>query len=183
MATVAQTAIGITRLRVAVEFEARQTSAGAFVDAINTLAWLIKVAEAVAAQDLSRSHWTVPGASWQDTASYASTAWPQTRLLVVRFGSPLEAAYEIGRTVLASTSGLAALVYGLKRMFGLDLELRTHRERLRERFYDAKVLADEAQAQSEGLSAKLTEAIDKRTVPLTIPREAELVDEDEDTAA
>lgn len=62
----------------------------------------------------------------------------------LHFGSPLE----FVAPLLAASSpvwGLAALIYAVKRVWGLDLELRTHRERLRGEFMEAQRVALEAE--------------------------------------
>jgi hypothetical protein len=66
------------------------------------------------------------------------------------YGSPLELVAPL-ITAMSSISGLAVVIYALKRIWGLDLELRTHRERLRAQFAEAQRIAREAEARlSEG---------------------------------
>jgi hypothetical protein len=65
------------------------------------------------------------------------------RLLRIRMDSPLELALELPRIAEATTS-FAILFFVAKRLFGIDLELRVHREELRAQLVAAKALADDA---------------------------------------
>jgi hypothetical protein len=69
----------------------------------------------------------------------------------LRYESPLEIALIIPPAVYASKVALPALIFAVKRMYGIDLELRTHREEQRAAFLIAKRRADAMQrALSEG---------------------------------
>lgn len=204
-----ETAVGITRLRVVVNFERDRPSVGVFEYAINLLAWIVQLSEAVAhgeawvrPQTVSRYETDVGRlrydldverllllsalSPWRDPVAYADGAWGQARLIGARLGSPLEVVYEVSATLTASGLGLKTLIYGLKRVYGLDLELRTHRQELRQKFHEAKRLADEAADPERQERAAEPIAVFEERVLLspTAPVEAELVDgEDEDVAA
>jgi hypothetical protein len=77
------------------------------------------------------------------------TAFVRTRR--VRYESPLELALLLPPAIFAVTSGLTALIFGLKRMYAIDLEFRTHREEHRAAFLEAKRHAEEAErARQQG---------------------------------
>jgi len=63
----------------------------------------------------------------------------------VRYASPLEVALVVPAAILVTKSALALLLFGVKRVYGYDLELRAHREEQRAAFYDARALAEEAE--------------------------------------
>lgn len=70
------------------------------------------------------------------------------KALKVHFGSPLQITVELGK-VAGSIGSLAFLIYSLKRAWGLDLELRAHREEMRERFYVAQLRANDARSRMD----------------------------------
>jgi hypothetical protein len=74
----------------------------------------------------------------------------------VHFGSPLITSVELGREIAASVGAIAFLIYGLKRIWGLDLELKTHREEMRARFVEAKRRAGDAQSRIDTAEALAT---------------------------
>jgi hypothetical protein len=62
----------------------------------------------------------------------------------LHMASPLATVIDVAAIIGASTYALSSLVYLLRSMWGLDLELKTRREELRAAFYEAKELADKA---------------------------------------
>lgn len=60
----------------------------------------------------------------------------------IRYESPLEIVLNVEAALVAAPAALAALIVLAKRVYGLDLELLTHREERREKFYVAKRQAD-----------------------------------------
>jgi hypothetical protein len=54
------------------------------------------------------------------------------------YASPLEITWGVSQAVLGSVSAFSALIYGIKRIYGLDLELKAHREEQRAKFEKAK---------------------------------------------
>lgn len=82
----------------------------------------------------------------------------EPRVLKVAFGSPLFVSLEIGREVAASIGALSFLIYGLKRAWGVDLELKAHREEMRERFFEAKRRASDAQSRMDTAQALMDQA-------------------------
>lgn len=70
--------------------------------------------------------------------SYQAHRVPVARL---SYSSPLEVGLVVSQAALASVSALSALIYGIKRLYGLDLELRTHRAERRVQFLAAQQLA------------------------------------------
>jgi hypothetical protein len=78
------------------------------------------------------------------------------------YGSPLEFVAPL-TMAMSAVSGFAALIYALKRVWGLDLELRTHRERLRREFTEAQALAREAEkrfSETPPFHAEVYDAVD-----------------------
>jgi hypothetical protein len=67
----------------------------------------------------------------------------------VQFGSPLFIELDLAREITEGTASLAFLAYALKRAWGFDLEIKTHREEMRKRFLDAKRRADRAEKMIE----------------------------------
>ena len=64
----------------------------------------------------------------------------------MRYNSPAEIALIVPAVIIGSKAALALLTFGLKRIYGLDLELRVHREELRAAFFDARTKAEQAEA-------------------------------------
>jgi hypothetical protein len=88
---------------------------------------------------------------------------PKIPVARLSYASPLEVGLVVSQAVLASVSALSALIYGVKRLYGLDLELRTHREERRVQFLAAQQLAKRIGAGSDdGASAWPPEV--KRTI-------------------
>jgi hypothetical protein len=63
---------------------------------------------------------------------------PEVRISRLSYESPLEIGLIVSHGVLDSVAALAALIYGIKRLYGLDLELKTHREDRRAEFLEAE---------------------------------------------
>ena len=58
--------------------------------------------------------------------------------------SPLEVVVDIAPVVAGTSSALGALIYLVRRMWNIDLELRTSREEHRAAYYEAKEHAEVA---------------------------------------
>lgn len=112
---------------------------GSVTGLLNRVAEILRIATA-AAEIGGLDSATV---EWQD-ADLEIGEW--ARVYRIHMNSPLEVVVVVGPAVAASASGLAALVYLLKRLWGLDLELKEYREHRRALYHDAKRLANEAQA-------------------------------------
>lgn len=67
----------------------------------------------------------------------------------LHYASPLEFSLAVSQFVLGSVSALSALIYGIKRIYGLDLEMKAHREEQRAKFEKAKEEANRAERISE----------------------------------
>jgi len=67
----------------------------------------------------------------------------------VHFGSPFIVELEIAREIAESMAALTFLIYAFKRAWGIDLELKAHREDMRRLFIEAKKKADTAQERIE----------------------------------
>jgi hypothetical protein len=61
-----------------------------------------------------------------------------TKVRRLRFESPLFLSVEVPRAVVESALTVGFLMYALKRAWGFDLELRTHRSDLQRRFVEAQ---------------------------------------------
>jgi hypothetical protein len=98
----------------------------------------------------------------------------------LRYESPLEIALFVPAALLASRHALAVLIFSLKRMYGIDLEFRTHRQQQRAAFYEAKKQATEAElawlAEQDpeswppGLLQSVIATIDGSTTPVRKPQ-------------
>lgn len=62
----------------------------------------------------------------------------------LQYESPLEIALLLPPAIIASKVGLSIVIFAIRRMYGMDLELRTYREDLRAEYYAAKRHAEEA---------------------------------------
>jgi hypothetical protein len=96
------------------------------------------------------------GLATAEASDYQSGADPVERaasfgvtVRMVHFGSPLIAELSVFRDVTKDAGALALLIYGLKRAWGIDLELRAHRADMRRRFIEAEHLADVAERMVE----------------------------------
>jgi hypothetical protein len=69
----------------------------------------------------------------------------------LRFESPLVIELGVIREIAEGVGALAFLVFALKRTWGIDLELKAHREAMRLRFVEAKQKADAAEATVEAV--------------------------------
>lgn len=63
----------------------------------------------------------------------------------LRYQSPLEIALAVPAVLLGSQATLAALIFGVRRIYGADLEIRTHRHELRAAFFEARKRARDAE--------------------------------------
>jgi hypothetical protein len=67
----------------------------------------------------------------------------------LQLGSPFEVLLVVPPLAAAAVPSVALLFYGIKRVFGLDLELRIHRAKLRAELAKAQRLAREAEAEED----------------------------------
>lgn len=65
----------------------------------------------------------------------------------LRYESPVVVDLAFGPAVAASVPALSYLIYMVKRFWGLDLELKAHRQEMRLRFLEAKEQADLAESR------------------------------------
>lgn len=72
-----------------------------------------------------------------------------------QYGSPMLAVLGLPEIIAAHVSAMGLLICGLKYVWGLDLELRSHREEQRARFYAAREEALRAKDQLEELEGTL----------------------------
>lgn len=128
------------------EFEKRVISAANLAEQIASAGWLVKEAERQRSPRGSRRRLL-----GRDKPSPGL----DPVVLQVHYGSPLTEVLEVSAQLLGSVGGLSLLFYGLKRFWGFDLELKTHREKQRQRFYEAKAQAAKAQLRA-ATSARLS---------------------------
>jgi hypothetical protein len=89
--------------------------------------------------------------SLADPAQSWDAMWPDgavvrgTEVRRISLGS-LELGLHLAAIATGSSGALATLIYGAKRIFSLDLELKTHREEWRNRYHRAKQIADRAES-------------------------------------
>jgi len=69
----------------------------------------------------------------------------RSRVLALHYGSPLS----LQAYLTLGPAGLALLLYGVKRLFGYDLELMTHREKRRAEYLEARQLVKELEHAEE----------------------------------
>lgn len=105
-------------------------------------------------------------------------------LVQVRYGSPLEIVIHVAPIVTAVGSAMTVLVYGIKRLYGLDFEFKTQREVRRREYLEAKRLADAAARELRPApnTSSILDAIDEKRrkgVPARSGR-ATLIDEQSD---
>ena len=62
----------------------------------------------------------------------------------LQLGSPFDIALTLPAAIATATPAVTALIYAAKRLWGFDLELRTHREEMRAKYLEAKRRADDA---------------------------------------
>lgn len=72
-------------------------------------------------------------------------------LISVDYGSPLVFLLGLPREIVEDAAAMSLLVFGLKQLWGVDLELRTHREDLRARLYEAQRRADHAKHRARAV--------------------------------
>jgi hypothetical protein len=81
--------------------------------------------------------------------------------LKVRYGSPLFIELDVTQ-IVQGVGALAFLIFALKRIWGLDLEIMAHREEMRGRYLEAKERAEALQARIEETKDGL---LGERTAP------------------
>jgi hypothetical protein len=118
---------------------------------LETLEWLCSSAAAVASM----------ADSFGGEEPFESRRWRLRPVLIrAHYGSPLVAVLGIPEMIAVHVSAVGLLVCGLKYVWGLDLELRSHREEQRTRFYKAREAALRAEAKLEALHKELDVQLD-----------------------
>ena len=84
---------------------------------------------------------------WSD--SRATLRRFEPALSRVRFESPLLIVVEIPNPILSTVASMAFVIYGVKRIWGISLEFKTHRENQRAKFEEAATRAEEARVRLE----------------------------------
>jgi len=69
--------------------------------------------------------------------------------LQTHFGSPFSVFLEMPSVMLAGVASMSLVIYGAKRLWGLPLEFRTHREEQQARYRRAAIDADDAARELE----------------------------------
>jgi hypothetical protein len=116
---------------------------GELVRFLEDLGDMLAIADQVGGQQLSPLGWLrIPG-----TKGRVRTCRDLVPVRRLRMASPLEVVAELAPTVAGVGSALGALIYLIKRLWSIDLELRTSREEHRAAYYEAKELADVARAR------------------------------------
>lgn len=77
-----------------------------------------------------------------------------------KFGSPLVFDIALPGGLVENALGLTFLIYAFKRLWGLPIELRTHRERLRRDFYEAEQEAEKARRKAQELGVRQRHRLD-----------------------
>lgn len=133
-----------------IELQPRADSVGPFELArqIENLGWLCGIAHA-SAVDHAIS-WDKPE---DDVQGY------QPVLRHARFGSPVSLLVELPGPLLSGVASMSLLIYGVKRIWGLRLEFRTHREEQVARFRKAALAAEEAGMKLEDLERLRMETV------------------------
>lgn len=131
-----------------------QVSPNELATQLRTVAWLVGVAHARARG--SDPHW--------EFERGLKRFEPPVR--EVHFASPLSLLVEMPLPILGSISAMSLLIYGVKRIWGLPLEFRTHHEEQRAQFSAAAARAVEAEERfadaKERMYARFREAEDRR---------------------
>ncbi len=89
------------------------------------------------------------------SSAYERALTLDTKVRRVHFGSPLLVDLQLAREVIESAAAITFLIFALKRAWGIDLELKAHREEMRYRFIEAKQKADQAQDRVDQAYADL----------------------------
>jgi hypothetical protein len=76
----------------------------------------------------------------------------------IEFGSPLSIAVALPELIATATTGLAVFLYMFKRVFGFDLEVRAHRERMRQDMLEAQAQSARLETEIQALRAQPRDA-------------------------
>jgi hypothetical protein len=91
-------------------------------------------------------------------------------LVLAHYGSPLLVVINLPADLLTDVAALSLLGYGLKRFWGFDLELKTHRETLWTRYHQAKQEAEDARFNAlSGSELRQLKHPGEGTVPKVAP--------------
>ena len=83
-------------------------------------------------------------------------------ILRLSYASPVEIVLAVASGAAATRTGLQVLIYGVKRIYGIDLELVTYRAELRARFLEAKKHVYRLEADLLEFRARHVEALDAK---------------------
>ena len=139
---------GTLSLSLQATFSTTRRGSQLAVGDLNHAAWSLATMIAIADALPMTARWEGRG---KDETSRLLVKWlmggrgASTRIKRLRYESPLEMALVVAPAVFASLSTLAALIFAVKRMYSLDLEIRTNREEHRAAFWEAKQRADQAE--------------------------------------
>jgi hypothetical protein len=113
------------------------------------LSGLVAIVEHAAAYDGGILDKSLPWAPEPTLLDHIRTSAPEVEVFRLKYASPLEIGLVVGQAIIASVSALSALVYGVKRLYGLDLELKTHRADREAEFLAAQRVARAIQSASD----------------------------------
>jgi hypothetical protein len=82
----------------------------------------------------------------------------EPKLIQARFGSPFVFIVGLPGPILTSVASMSLIIYGIKRLWGLPLEFKTHNQRLKERYFTAEARAVEAAARRDAALQRQREA-------------------------
>jgi hypothetical protein len=146
--------------------ELSAVTVGQVADELECLGRIVATSLLVARPELGRvgpeREWSETPGAFADRVSGWAPKMPIERL---SYASPVEVVIQVSQAIVLSVPALTALIYGVKRLYGLDLELQTHRHELMARFEEAKKASAKAAAEDE---ADEDEADDKENNELPI---------------
>jgi hypothetical protein len=130
--------------------EPSAVTVGQVADELERLGRIVATSLLVARPRLGRLG---PEREWSETArAFADrvSRWaPEMPIERLSYASPVEVVIQVSQAIVVSVPALTALIYGVKRLYGLDLELQTHRHELMARFEEAKEASAKAAAEDE----------------------------------
>lgn len=129
--------------------------------ALTTAGWLVGLARGTALRE------------GRDTAPTREADALAPELVKVQYGSPLVLLMQLPEEVCRDVIALSVVVYGVKRLWGIPLEVRTHLEEQRARLF-------EAQERALLAEQKLLEARVNARAPLAKPPDRKLAAIDRD---
>lgn len=129
-------------------------TAGVFAAHVDRLAWALALGGAVAEREALGDEALGVGARLvigpeNLITVVAKARAPSQPLQEVRYGSPFELIMPVVSTITVSVPGLFAVLYAVKRMYGFDVELRTHRAMLKGRLLEAQKKLGKAEAEGD----------------------------------